>query len=209
MTNALRIITAIAGLLTGAAPLRDAPATGQGSSPAVVLTGMTAAEQAGTMHVVELFAQAGLQLPPVVIRRHVDTVACNGHEGLHHTDGDRSVIDICTPGNSGAWEERTILHELSHAWAFHYMTPAQKQAFKVLRGWATWLDHDRAEWKDNGSEQAAEVMVWGLSDHPVQPTKIDDTTCAELHDGYVTLTGLEPLHGYTEMCDEKIRAQRS
>jgi len=208
MTNALRIITAIAGLFTGTLSLHDSPTAAQSTASSVVLIGMTPAEEAGAIHMVALFAEAGLQLPPVTIRRHDDTDACNGHEGLHHTDGDRSSIDICTP-DRGAWEERTILHELSHAWAFHYLTPANKLAFKNLRGWDAWLDYRRAEWKDNGSEQAAEVMVWGLSDHPVQPTKIDQTTCAELHDGYVALTGLEPFHGYTDLCDETVRAQRS
>jgi hypothetical protein len=208
MRNALRIITAITGLLAGSTVLHDRSSSTAQAAPAIEMIGMSAAEQEGAMRSARLFADAGLDLPPVTIRRHTDTTACNGYEGVHHKAGNRSVIDICTP-TSGAWEERTILHELSHAWAFHYLTPQHEQAFKAIRGWHSWLDYGRAEWKDNGAEQAAEIMVWALSDHPVHPVKIDRNSCAELHAGYVALTGLQPLHGYTNLCDEKTQTVRS
>jgi len=208
MTNALRMITAFTSLFAGTTTVPDSASSHAQAKPAIVMIGMSQAEQQGALRSAALFTEAGLDLPPVTIRRHPDTTACNGHEGLHHKDGGRSVIDICTQ-TSGALEERMILHELSHAWAFHYLTPEHKLAFKTVRGWDSWLDYAKAEWKDNGAEQAAEIMVWGLSDHPVQPIKISGTTCSELHDGYVALTGLEPLHGYTDLCDETVKALRS
>ena len=114
-------------------------------------------------------------------------------------DGDASVIDICT-SSSGQWEERIILHERSHAWSFHYLTPEHREAFKQVRDWEHWLDYDNAAWKEIGSEQAAEIMVWALSDHPVQMMKIGGDPCADLLAAYVALTGLEPLHGFTHRC---------
>lgn len=200
MTNTLRLLTTLVTFLTGLVAPIATPATDDQTFPAVVTVGFTVAEQDAVTRTVGLFAEAGLQLPPVSIRRHDDAAGCNGHEGLHRIDGDASVLDVCT-ASRGEWEQRTILHELTHAWAFHYLTPEHKEAFRQLRGWEHWLDYNQAEWKDNGTEQAAEIMVWALSDHAVQVMKIDDSSCADLHDGYVALTGLEPLHGYTDRCD--------
>ena len=74
-----------------------------------------------------------------------------------------------------------------------------------MRGWNSWLDDDQA-WE----EQAAEIIVWALSDQPVLVFKIDQNSCDELHDGYVALTGLDPLHGYTKFCAPSVvQSQRS
>jgi hypothetical protein len=197
MTNPLRLLTALATFLVGVTAPIDGSAANEETRSVVVTVDMTVDEQATVMRDIALFVEAGLQLPPVTIRRHRSLEGCNGHEGLHRVDGEASVIDICTQ-SIGQWEERTILHELSHAWAFHYLTPEHREEFKKVRGWEHWLDYDDAEWKENGAEQAAEIMVWALSDRPVM--KIDDTTCADLYAGYVALTGLEPLHGSTRPC---------
>jgi hypothetical protein len=164
------------------------------------MIGMSADEEAAAWKDVALFDEAGLPLPPLTISRHLDRIECNGHEGLHETDGTRSVINICT-SESGQWEARTILHELTHAWAFHFMTRAQMDAFKKVRGWTYWLDYNHAAWEENGTEQAAEIMVWGLSDRPVPVMRIDQRSCTELRAGYVALTDLEPLHGFEQFCD--------
>jgi hypothetical protein len=208
MSSTIRLITAIATFFTTAVVPHEATASDSDAHPAVVLIGLSPAESDAAYRTVALFAAAGLPLPPVTIRRHQDAAACNAHDGLHHTDGNRSLIDICT-ADGGNSEERVILHELTHAWAFHYLTPEHKAAFKQLRGWEYWLDYNHAEWKDNGAEQAAEIMVWALSDEPIQVNRIDQNSCAQLHDGYVALTNLEPLHGYTDRCDEVVNIQRS
>ena len=202
MFNAIRFLTAMISLLTaGTHPTRHE------AEPVAVITGMAAAEDQATQRSLALFGQAGLPLPPVEIRRHRDTAGCNGHEGLHRRFGDRSVIDICTT-ESGDYEQRTIIHELGHAWSFHYMTNAQRTAFQQLRGWSAWLNNDQV-WEDNGAEQAAEIIVWALSEDPTPVVKIDQNSCAELHDGYVALTGLEPLHGLTNLCNSVTTASRS
>src|SRR4051812_47372976 len=74
----------------------------------VVITGMTQAERVMTMHAIDLFAQAGLPLPPLEIRRHHHLADCHGHEGLHRRKGDASVIDVCT-SKSDVSEQRMII----------------------------------------------------------------------------------------------------
>ena len=54
-------------------------------------------------------------------------------------------------------------------------------------------------WEERGSEHAAEVMVWGLIDRQFS-ARIPHNSCAELLDGYTTLTGQQPLHGFTGKC---------
>lgn len=209
MTNALRITAAITTLVTGLAVPSSAFASGRQPSPNVQYVGMTAPERAVARHEVALFVEAGLPLPPLTIRRHHhDLAPCNGNSGLHRTVGSGSVIDICT-AETGGREARTILHELAHAWAFHFMTPQQRQAFQDVRGWTYWLDYDKAVWSENGAEQAAEIMVWALSDHHLPVIRIQHHTCADLRAGYLALTGREPLHGFTTYCDSRVDVRLS
>ena len=208
MSSKLASITAIFTLLSGHGLAGTTAVSADPLTPATELVGMTADEEAATRHQLALFVEAGLPLPPLTINRHHDRVACNNHDGLHHENGTWSTIDICTT-DSRAWEARTLLHELTHAWAFHFMTPEHQQAFRKIRGWKYWLNYDEAAWEDNGAEQAAEIMVWGLSDQAVAVVRIDQRSCDELHAAYVALTGLEPLHGYTTYCDVHANVIRS
>ena len=149
---------------------------------------------------VGLFEEAGLRLPPLRFVYHGDDrTPCSGWRGAHqHLDG-RSTIDICTsdPGNVTA---ALVLHETAHAWAAHDLADDRKADFQALRGWTHWSNHREAEWHDNGAEQAAEIMVWGLIDRPVGIITINDHSCDALDAGYRSLTGRPPLHGYRDHC---------
>ena len=131
MSNALRFLTAIATCLTGVLAPHNTADAGDRRSTSIELINMSTDEEAAARRDVALFAEAGLPLPQITVRHHQDTVACHGHEGLHRKVGSRSVIDICTK-DSGVWEARVLLHELTHAWAFHFLTPQHKAAFKKL-----------------------------------------------------------------------------
>jgi hypothetical protein len=198
MFKTISVITSLISLAI--VPIRSDNSTTQ---HAVVMTGMTTAERQATDGSLSLFAQAGLPLPPLEIRRHHDLESCNGSEGLHRKFGERSIIDICTV-ETGDYEQRTMLHELGHAWSEHFLTVGHKQAFQNLRRWTAWLDYKRAKWADNGAEQAAEIITWALSPHPVGVVKIQQNSCKDLHDGYVALTGREPLNGYTKLCKSSV-----
>ena len=93
-----------------------------------------------------------------------------------------------------------ILHEIAHSWASVSLTEERKTDFQQLRGWQHWRDYEAAAWHENGTEQAAEIMVWGLIDRPMAIVRIYQTTCSDLDAGYRTLTGTAPLHGFEDMC---------
>ena len=97
-------------------------------------------------------------------------------------------------------ERHVLLHELAHAWTAFDLLPERRSAFQALRGFTYWLDYDHAAWSDNGGEQAAEIIAWGLNDHAAPTLAIDHRICAELRAGYVALTGSNPIHGLTKVC---------
>lgn len=197
MFNAIRILTSLISLVI--IPTSVDPTT----ASRVVMTGMTTAERRITDEALSLFTQAELPMPLLEIHRHRDLDACNGHEGLHRRFGGRSIIDICSVA-TGDYEQRTLIHELGHAWTEHFLSSDAKLAFQELRGWTSWLDYKKATWEDNGVEQAAEIIVWALSEQPIAVVKIRLNSCEDLHDGYVALTGREPLHGYTKLCEPSL-----
>ena len=148
----------------------------------------------------DLFDQAELDLPPLRFVYHGDrTGPCVGRPGLHHRLDGVNVIEICTTTITNP-TKGLILHEAAHAWIDHHLTAERKAAFKELRGWTYWRDYDAAAWHENGTEQAAEIMVWGLIDRPLKMIRINGNTCDELDAGYRTLTGRSPLHGFRDAC---------
>lgn len=148
---------------------------------------------------VELFDEAGLELPPIDVVGHRTDAHCLGRSAAHGFDAGRSRIDLCI-GDAGPRAEFLILHELAHAWDRHSLTPARRDAFLALRGLQEWRNDDPDRWHERGAEHAAEIMVWGLIDRPVRIVRLDANSCADLLAGYRVLTGTEPLHGYTDAC---------
>jgi len=133
---------------------------------------------------VDLFEEAGLHLPPVRFVYHGDDRApCGGWRGVHRHDEGNSTIGICSsdPGNVTAVN---ILHEIAHAWAAHDLSNERKADFQSIRGWTYWRNHEAAKWHENGSEQAAEMILWGLIDRPVGIITINDHSCDDLDAGY-------------------------
>jgi hypothetical protein len=140
-------------------------------------------------HAVRLFAESGLTLPPLVVEGHDDTAGCDGHDGLHRPHSGWSEIDLCVADPDSRAVMHTVLHEIAHAWAAGALTDARRTAFQELRDVEVWRDYEKAAWADNGTEQAAEIIAWGVNDQPAATVRIDQVSCDELHDGYVVLTG--------------------
>ncbi len=149
---------------------------------------------------VSLFEEAGLHLPPIRFVHHGGvTEPCQGRAGTHREIEGVSVIEICVT-EVGRPTRVMVLHETAHAWAAVSVTPERKVAFQELRGWTHWRDYEAAPWHENGTDQAAEIMVWGLIDEPLRMARIYQTSCAELEAGYRVLTGADPLHGLSDYC---------
>ena len=149
---------------------------------------------------IDLFDRADLELPPLRFIYHDgERTACRGRDGAHHEVDGVSVIELCATDAVYAVQVM-VLHETAHAWAEHSLTDERKDAFQELRGWEHWRDYEAAAWHENGTEQAAEIMVWGLIDRPIRMVRIYQNSCDELSAGYQTLTGSSPLHGYRDYC---------
>lgn len=197
LRHVVGFVAALSGTLGGVPAPTEASL---GSSPEIEFVDMPGDFVTAAVWAVELFDEAGLRLPSVRYVFHGDSPErCAGRPGLRHAVDGVEVIDICTSEMSNA-TQGLILHETAHAWIEHNLTLERKAAFQKLRGWTYWRNYDAARWHENGTEQAAEIMVWGLIDRPLAMVRIDQNSCDELEAGYVTLTGREPLHGFRDAC---------
>lgn len=160
---------------------------------------MSDGQAAAVARMIGLYERAGLEMPPLVIRGSDDGADCGHHEGVHRSRGDWSEVVLCTDGGTG-WERRTVAHELAHAWVAHHVTDEQRDEFRELRGWTHWRDYEAAEWRDNGTEQAAEIISWGVYDART-PLLVDVHSCAGLHAAYTSLTGRTAPQTDTALCD--------
>jgi hypothetical protein len=130
---------------------------------------------------------------------HDDPEICRGRNGIAFDRGDHTEIGLCTR-EVEAHVEFLILHELAHAYEHQFVSDEVREEFLELRGLERWRGSDLA-WHEAGAEHTAEILVWGLMDRPVWIVRIDDVSCEELMEGYDTLTGSVPVHGYTDYCD--------
>lgn len=198
LTRAVAIVALAAPLGIGGTAAAAVPAREQPGS--VELVDMPDQLAAWARWAVDLFAEAGLELPPIQYRYHDGNMSyCNGRDGLQQPDGAVNVIELCTT-RLDFGTQVMILHETAHAWADHTLTEETRTQFQELRGWAYWRNYEKAPWHENGTEQAAEIMVWGLIDRPIWVVRIDQNSCADLLAGYLLLTGRQPLHGFTDYC---------
>lgn len=167
--------------------------------PALELVGLSEQQSTMVTHAVTLYAEAGLDLPPLVVVGGDPATGCGGHDGLHHLHDGWSHIDLCVDDESAA-VFHNVLHEIAHAWAANDLEPQRQADFADQRDIAAWRDYATLAWEDNGTEQAAEIISWGVSDVPAPTVRIDQDSCAELRAGYETLTGAAPSYGLTDIC---------
>jgi hypothetical protein len=147
-----------------------------------------------------LFDEAGLDLPPIEAVRHGSAEGCFGRRAAHTWQDGRSTIHLCPEDDTTKVRRYRMLHELAHAWDRQALNESRRATFLRVRGLTEWRNDDPDRWHERGAEHAAEIMVWGLIDRPVRPVFIPDNTCPDLLAGYVALTGVAPLHGFTDRC---------
>ena len=137
------------------------------------------------------YRAAGLQgMPALDVFLHTPHEACHGYLATFQ-DGR---IDLCTGDSSEPYARKVALHELAHAWAKANVVSGVRERFLKLRNLAAWNDFS-LPWKERGTEQAAEIIAWGLGEGeitPLLPLPIDPE---DLIGAYTLLTGRGPLTG--------------
>lgn len=159
---------------------------------AIVITSPTlagAGNPSDTAWALGRFDLAGLELPTVEIEMHEDAAACGGDFGRHARTEGSSHIDLCL--GPTAKLRRVLLHELGHAWVAANLTGAGRDAFLELRGLDAW--NGKAPWNEKGTEQAAEIIAWGLDEESKLPGRFADHDVDSVTAAFRFLTGTEPL----------------
>ena len=136
------------------------------------------------------FALVGLDLPAVEMSFHGEREPCEGNQGIYQDDGRARVL-VCIPDYgtfaSNLLRQRTLVHELAHAWEQANLDDAERQALLEILDADDWYGPE-ATWEERGAERFAETIVWGLYDQVRRPTLID-TACAEVHADFREITG--------------------
>ena len=135
------------------------------------------------------YREAGLEgMPDLDVYLHRSDEPCDGGLGLYFA----GRIDLCTKASSEPYQRKFALHEMAHGWIEANVSTEVLQRFMDLRGIAAWNDRS-FDWKQRGTEQAAEVVTWGLGEGeiaPLLPEITDPETLARL---FRLLTDLEPI----------------
>ena len=127
-------------------------------------------------------------LPDFDVYLHRTREECNGGIGLYFA----GRIDLCTKLSSVPYQRKFALHEMAHGWIENNVGGAVLDRFMDIRGIAAWNDRS-FDWKQRGTEQAAEIVTWGLGEGeiaPLLPEAVDATHLTRL---YELLTGREPI----------------
>ena len=144
----------------------------------------------------------GLQLPEVALSFHDDTEACGFNDGSYQGRGGGHRVRICIRDHgtfaSNLERQRTLIHELAHAWDQANLDDVDRQKLLPVLGADDWYAPDEA-WEDRGAERFAETIVWGLYDQLRRPTLID-TPCADLHADFHSITGRTAAGPVTDGC---------
>lgn len=169
----------LSGLLSGTAA----------SQEDVTIATLEPGQQQMVERALDRYAEAGLDLPPLVIRfPGRDLSLCDGSQGRVYLDHDPIEIRMC-------WNsEFVLLHELAHVWEAHNVAVAKHEPFMAMRdGVVSWAGLDVA-WDELGREQAANVIAWGLLEdpHPIPRTYPNDPD--SMLAAFRFLTDGDPLH---------------
>jgi len=175
-------LTVSAGILGSQ---RAAPALEQ----SLTVHGASAAEERAIDWAVRRYHAAGLDgMPNLEVFLHRSDEGCNGGIGLYYS----GRIDLCTTDSSEPYERKFALHEMAHAWTEANVDADVLDRFMDVRGIAAWNDRS-FDWKERGTEQAAEIITWGLGEGeiaPLLPEITDPETLARL---YRLLTARDPI----------------
>lgn len=144
------------------------------------------------------FSGLGLALPEIEIVVFDDLRDCGGHVGMYYPGRQR--LELCRV------DQKSVLHELAHAWFDASLSDATRRAFVAHRGLAAWNDREDP-WNMRATEHAAEIMVWALFETDTtlawreggvasrRLLTIPDSSPERLAAGFMVLTG-QSVPGY-------------
>ena len=162
------------------------------SAPAnepIRIHGANAAQERTVDWAVQRFGAAGLpDLPTLDIYLHTSHDGCRGNLGYYR----QGRVDLCTTESSEPYARKFALHEMAHGWVEAHVDGETHRRFMELRGITDWNDLNQP-WKERGTEQAAEVIAWGLGEGEVSPLLPEPPDTANLIAAYVLLTGQQPI----------------
>ena len=142
-------------------------------SEPLVIHGANAAEERAIDWSIRRYREAGLEgMPDLEVYVHRSNEGCR--DGIGYYLAGR--IDLCTKASSEPYQRKFALHEMAHGWIEANVDGAVLDRFMQVRGIATWNDRS-FDWKERGTEQAAEIVTWGLGEGeiaPLLPEAVDD-----------------------------------
>jgi hypothetical protein len=201
MTRLTYLIIALATI--AALPLQAGP----NDAGSVAITGeqLTGEQTEMLEGAVGLFVEAGLTLPSgLTVAFHQTSTPCGGSSAAGAFRPATGQITICSmhrdPVVAGARQRRVLVHELAHAWAESFLEPQRQEAFLAIRDVEAWRSPD-LRWREQGTEQAADIVTWGIYDRDVLFLNIDNKSCQELDEAFRTLTGLMATAGLSHNCE--------
>jgi hypothetical protein len=155
----------------------------------LTIAGATATEERAVDWAFHRYGEARLDnLPALNVHLHRSHDDCNGGLGLYYS----GRIDLCTKASSETYQRKFALHEFAHAWTEANVPGETLRAFMQRQKVSDWNDRS-FPWKERGTEQAAEIITWGLGEGeiaPLLPEVPDAETLASL---YEMLTGRAPI----------------
>ena len=179
---ALLLVVAAAGMTL--AGHRPAPAR-----EPLVIHGADAVQERAIDWSIRRYREAGLDgMPDLEVYVHRSHEECNGGLGLYHA----GRIDLCTATSSEPYQRKFALHEMAHGWIETNVDGAVLDRFMDIRGIAAWNDRSY-DWKQRGTEQAAEIVTWGLGEGEISPLLPEAVRAPNLARLYELLTGREPI----------------
>ena len=155
----------------------------------LAIHGASAAEERAIDWSIRRYREAGLEgMPDLDVYLHRSDEPCDGGLGLYFA----GRIDLCTKESSEPYQRKFALHEMAHAWTEANVSTEVLQRFMDLRGIAAWNDRS-FDWKERGTEQAAEIITWGLGEGEIAPLLPKAVDAPKLSRLYELLTDREPI----------------
>jgi hypothetical protein len=157
--------------------------------PPLTVHGATADQEQAIDWALHQYRAAGLEgMPALDVYLHDGRDACRGALGRYKA----GRVDLCTKESSEPYAKKFALHEMAHAWVDVNVDAGTLERFMDVRSLSVWNDA-RHPWKERGSEQAAEIITWGLGEGEVAPLLPEITDPATLTALFEMLTGLAPI----------------